>query len=141
MERDKFFVGINVIIVRDNKILLGKRKNIFGEGEYGLPGGHLELSENMQQAATRELLEETGLVCNSFIFSNVANTPGTHGHYLQICFIAQDVEGEPKLMEPEKCYRWEWFLLSDLPKNIFRTHIPQIDAYLSNRNFTDSIIK
>lgn len=62
MNRDTFLVGINVLVIRGNKILLGKRKNKVGDGDgtWGLPGGYFEHNENMQQAAARELLEETG---------------------------------------------------------------------------------
>ena len=38
-------VGIGVIIRKDNKILLGKRKNAHGEGSWCFPGGHLEFNE------------------------------------------------------------------------------------------------
>ena len=137
MERDKFFVGVNSLVVRDNKILLGKRKDIFGDGKWGLPGGHLELKESMQQAAARELLEETGMVCNSFVFSNIVNDSQDEGHYLQIGFLAQDVQGEPLLKEPDKCYGWQWFDLNKLPEDIFEPCKPQIKAFLENKNFID----
>jgi len=40
---EKFHIGINVFVVRDKKLLLGKRKNVYGAGTWGLPGGHLEI--------------------------------------------------------------------------------------------------
>jgi 8-oxo-dGTP diphosphatase len=138
MTRHTCFIGVNAIVVRDNKILLGRRKGAYGDGEYGLPGGHLEFQENMQKGVARELLEETGLTADSFTFSNVFNNPSDEKHYLQIGFVANNPKGEPKNLEPDKCYGWEWFSLDDLPKNITGPHIPQIDAYLKNRNFTDS---
>ena len=49
--RPSFPIGINVIVVRDKKILLGKRKNSYGEGTWALPGGHLEEGEGMEEAA------------------------------------------------------------------------------------------
>lgn len=137
MERDKFFVGVNALIIRDNKILLGKRKNCFGAGEYGLPGGHLENNEKINEALSREILEETGIMCKSATFSNIVNCPGTHGHYLQIGFVINDFEGELKLMEPEKCEGWEWFDFDNLPQNIFRTHKPQIEAYLKKVSYLE----
>ncbi len=52
-ERPTFPVGVNVFVIKDGKLLLGKRKNISGDGEWGLPGGHLEKNEKMEDGATR----------------------------------------------------------------------------------------
>ena len=35
-------VGIGVMIFKDGKVLLGKRKASHGEGEWASPGGHLD---------------------------------------------------------------------------------------------------
>jgi 8-oxo-dGTP diphosphatase len=132
MEREKFFVGVHAIVIKEGKILMGKRKNCFGEGDYGLPGGHLEKNEKLEEAMKRELLEETGLVCNSTSFSNIVNYPGRDKHYLIIGFTVDDFDGEPILMEPDKCEGWEWLPLDNLPENILKTHMPQIEGYLKN---------
>lgn len=36
-------VGVAVMILKDGKVLLSKRRGSHGEGEYSFPGGHLEL--------------------------------------------------------------------------------------------------
>jgi len=132
MDREQFFVGVHALVIQEGKILLGKRKNCFGEGDYGLPGGHLEKNEKLEEAMKRELLEETGLICRSTLFSNIVNYPGRDRHYLIIGFIIEDFDGELTLMEPEKCEGWEWFDLNNLPENILKTHKPQIEGYLKN---------
>ncbi|MCX6753452.1 MAG: NUDIX domain-containing protein [Candidatus Nomurabacteria bacterium] len=139
MEREKFFVGVHAMVIKEGKILLGKRKNCFGEGNYGLPGGHLERNENLEEAMKRELLEETGLICRSALFSNIVNYPGRDKHYLIIGFVIENFEGEPILTEPDKCEGWEWFDLKDLPKNILETHKPQIEAHLKKVNYLEKI--
>ncbi|MFA6256935.1 MAG: NUDIX domain-containing protein [Candidatus Paceibacterota bacterium] len=138
MNRDSFLVGVNAFVIKDNKILLGKRKNSAGEGEWGLPGGHLEHNEGMIQAVARELLEETGLTCDSFTFLNMGHDSSGDKHYVHVSFLAQNIEGEPSLMEPDKCYGWEWLDLDKLPDNIFDSHKRRIKAFLDNQIFIDS---
>jgi len=133
-----FPIGINVFVIRDGKLLLGKRKNIFGNGTWGLPGGHLEPRESMMDAAARELMEETGLRAKSFEFSNVVNDKGSNKHYVQIGFIAQEVEGEPEVKESDRCWQWQWFPLDHLPAELFPPHIQQIENLLHQSPFADS---
>ena len=137
MERPSFPVGVNVIVVRDGKLLLGLRKNVFGDGTWGLPGGHLEDRESMKDAATRELMEETGLEASNLIFSNLVNNVQRERHYLQVGFVAEEVNGEASLMEPDRCSEWRWFNLGELPENIFFGHEQQIELYKRGEKFTD----
>ncbi len=134
-----FLVGINVFVVRQGKLLLGKRKNTMGTGTWGLPGGHLEDREEMTVAAARELKEETGLQARQYVFSNIVNGPNQSQHYIQIGFIAYEVEGEPELMEPDRCEQWEWFELDKLPTNLFPPHIIQIQNFINNNLFAEKI--
>ncbi|MGV9171565.1 MAG: NUDIX hydrolase [Promethearchaeia archaeon] len=54
-------VGIGVLLVRDENLLLVKRKYDPDAGMWSIPGGHLELGEKVKHAAVRECEEETGL--------------------------------------------------------------------------------
>ena len=54
-------IGFGVIVIKDNKVLLGKRKNAHGEGFWCFPGGHLEFNEEIGDCAVREVKEETGI--------------------------------------------------------------------------------
>jgi ADP-ribose pyrophosphatase YjhB (NUDIX family) len=58
---DKPIVGIGAIIVCDGRMLLEKRKNDPGKGRWSVPGGVVELGENVAQTVIREVKEETGL--------------------------------------------------------------------------------
>jgi mutator protein MutT len=58
---DQPFIGIGAIIICDGKILLEKRKNDPGKGKWSVPGGLVELGENIEQTVLREVREETGL--------------------------------------------------------------------------------
>ncbi len=46
-------VGLGVIVLRDECVLLGKRKNSHGDGSWSFPGGHIELNETITQCAKR----------------------------------------------------------------------------------------
>jgi len=54
-------VGVGAILVCSGKILLEKRKNEPGKGKWSIPGGLVELGEEAEQTAVREVWEETGL--------------------------------------------------------------------------------
>ena len=49
-------------IIKDNKILLIKRKNDPFKGKWALPGGFVEYGEKVEDAVVREVLEETGVI-------------------------------------------------------------------------------
>ena len=55
-------VGLAVIIKKEGKVLLGKRKNSHGNNTWNFPGGHLEFGEDFEDCALREVKEETGLL-------------------------------------------------------------------------------
>jgi ADP-ribose pyrophosphatase YjhB (NUDIX family) len=54
-------VGVGVVLVCSGKILLEKRKNEPGKGKWSIPGGLVELGEEAERTAIREVWEETGL--------------------------------------------------------------------------------
>jgi len=114
-------VGLGIIIKKEDKILLGKRKNSHGEGDWCPPGGHLEFFETLEECAKRETKEETGLEVSELKFLAVTNDffEKENKHYITIFMIAE-AEGELKVMEPEKCEKWEYFEIDNLPENLFK---------------------
>ena len=115
-------IGIGVIGYNaNNEILLGKRKNTHGEGDWAVPGGHLEFGETPTECAVRELKEETGLDLEDpqeIMFTNDFFDKEDK-HYVTI-FVQGFVEGEPKVLEVDKCEKWEWFTLESLPSPLFQ---------------------
>jgi 8-oxo-dGTP diphosphatase len=132
-------VAVGIVVTRDKKILMGKRLVEVGNGKWGLPGGHLEYGENIEAAAKRELLEETGLKADLKLV-NITNDPKTEGlyqHYIHFVYEASNIQGEPVNTEPDKCAGWEWFSLDDLPEDIFFGHQKLLNGYLKHEFFSD----
>jgi 8-oxo-dGTP diphosphatase len=109
------------VVTRDDQVLLGKRRNSHGDGTWALPGGHLEFGESWEQCAQREVLEETGMEVGNCHFIGATNdVMATEGkHYVTLFMAARSVEGSPRLCEPDKCERWQWFPWDALPKPLF----------------------
>lgn len=120
-------VGVFLYHASTQSFLLGLRQGSLGHNTWALPGGHLEFGESFEQCAARELEEETDLhigvdslkfltATNSVMDAAMGN--GAKKHYATV-FMEAEVEGSihdrpvAKLMEPEKCLRWEWVRWAD----------------------------
>ncbi len=119
MEQDRPKVGVGVMIWKDGKVLIGKRKNAHGAGEYAWPGGHLEYGETFEDCVAREAFEEAGINITNIRFLRLLNFRAYGKHYVDIGMIADWQSGEVKVKEPEKCQGWEWLSLSEVPENVF----------------------
>jgi len=132
-------VGVGVMILKNNKVLLGKRKGSHGEGEYAFPGGHLEYMEPFEKCAERETKEECGIEIENIRFQFLANlTKYAPKHYVHIGLIAEWKNGEPKTLEPEKCESWAWYDPENLPAPLFEACRLSIESYKSGENYFDS---
>jgi 8-oxo-dGTP diphosphatase len=114
-------VGIGTLIVKNGKVLFGKRKNAHGEGSWCFPGGHLEFNESWEECAIRETFEETGLKIKNIRFVTATNDffPAEKKHYVTIFMKADFDAGELQIMEPEKCEQWSWFDWNNPPQPLF----------------------
>jgi 8-oxo-dGTP diphosphatase len=70
---DQPIVGVGVVILKGDKILLGKRLNEPAKGKWSIPGGAVELGETIEQAVIREAKEETCLDVSDPILFDVIN--------------------------------------------------------------------
>ena len=58
------FLTVDCVIFKSDSVLLIKRRNEPHKGCYALPGGFVDIGETVEQACSRELKEETGVMVN-----------------------------------------------------------------------------
>jgi ADP-ribose pyrophosphatase YjhB (NUDIX family) len=62
------FVGIGIVVIKDDHVLLCQRGKPPNLGSWTLPGGAQDLGETCEEAARRELMEECGLAVGDLHF-------------------------------------------------------------------------
>jgi 8-oxo-dGTP diphosphatase len=122
-----------IVLSKDGKnTLLGKRKNSYQSGFYGLPGGRVEGPEKLIDCARRELKEETELTAKSIKFLGVIRDFRPEGYtFTHFAFLCKEFNGEPKVTEPNKCEEWKWFEIDKIPKNTLIGHLAAIEILLN----------
>lgn len=126
-------IGVG-IVVRDSRgwILMGKRKNSYKSGYFGIPGGRVEPHEPLLDAAKRELEEETGLCSLKLVYVGVIrDNQAVDYDFIHFCFLCDKYKGDPILNEPDKCEGWLWCNPKLIPVNILRGHKATIELVLN----------
>lgn len=126
-------VGVGVFLIDSirNRLLIGKRRE---SGHYGLPGGWLELGEEWEAAASRELFEETGLKkpLDTFHHIHTLNCKKLEYNFHSISCIMMNEIQDSEIddiynKEPNKCYGWLWTNIEMMRKNIDKLFHPLQD--------------
>jgi len=134
-------VGFGVMILKDNKLLLGKRHSdpekasslLHGEGTWTMPGGKLHFGESFEQGAIREVNEETGLDVISSKVISISNDIVSDAHFVTIGLLCSEFKGQPRVMEPDEITEWQWFPINQLPEPIFPPSEKVLKNYLEKR--------
>jgi 8-oxo-dGTP diphosphatase len=116
-------VGICIVIRKEGRVLIHKRKGKHAGGTWAFPGGHLEKWETWEGCALREMKEEAGdLEVSPPKFWTARNTMfrDEGRHYVVICMVSDWIAGEAEVMEPTKCECWEWHPWDDLPSPLMQ---------------------
>ncbi len=133
--------GVGVILVREGEMLFGKRNGdpkkadseLRAEGTWTLPGGKIEYGEDLEEAAKRETLEETGIIVRAARVVCVNTDRNQHAHFITVGLLAESFVGEPKVMEPDEITEWGWFSPESLPEPMFFAARNILDCYLGKR--------
>ena len=140
MKKDRFYIAADAVVFtiidKELKILLIKRKIPPFKGKFALPGGFVNLDENLEDGAKRELWEETG-VKNIFLkklhaFGDVGRDP--RGRVISIPYLAL-IDGEKvKLHASTDAELAKWQAVYKLPELSF-DHKKIIDDALEHLRF------
>ena len=134
-------VGCGIILIKNDKILLGRRtedtskatSELKGEGTWTLPGGKMHFKETIEDVVKREVKEETNLDVKSFDVISVSNDIVPDKHFVTIGVICNDFDGEVQTMEPEEITKWNWFSFNELPNPIFPPSEKLIKNHIEKR--------
>lgn len=118
-------VVVNVIIVNDNKILLGKRGTYKGNplseyGKWALIGGYLDRDESFIEGVKREAMEEVGWEIENlklFFLNDNPNRKMEDNQNIDVIFVADAVKQIPEFNASEEVSELKWFDLKNLPNN------------------------
>lgn len=130
-------VTVNTIIIKDNKVLLGKRGTINGKpllefGKWSLIGGYMNRDENLDQALKREIKEESGWIVGDLQLLHIKDNPDRPAEDRQnVEFVFFGKAVERRGTSDEEVSSLEWFSLDNLPpvNSIAFDHIHDLELY------------
>ena len=140
-QKKKVGVGFGVMILKDNKVLLGKRHEdpekasslLNGAGTWTMPGGKLHFGETFEEGAKRETMEETGIKLKNVDVICVNNDMVETAHFITIGLFSDAFEGEPRVLEPDEITEWRWFDLNELPNPIYFPSAKVLENYKAKK--------
>jgi len=106
------------------KILLINRKNEPFKGCWSLPGGFIELEEELGESVARELEEETGLkgveLEPFYTFGQCGRDP--RGRLITIAFLGRVEKSNSKVQAGDDAAKAQWFSIEEIPENLGFDH-------------------
>ena len=122
-------IGVGAMIMREGRVILGRRKGAHGAGTYAWCGGYLEFGETLEACAIREVREETGLAVVSLKLLCVSNIIAYDKHYIDFEFLTEVEPGDLQVLEPDRIDSWNWYDLDGLPSPLFKAGELALKSY------------
>ena len=143
MSSERFLIrsAVYLILLRKNKILLSRRfRTGWMDGNYSLVAGHIDGNEPISTAMIREAKEEADVVIKKedLLPATVIHRYYPNQEYVDFFFVAKKWEGEPKIMEADKCDDMSWFDLNKLPENLLPYIKEAVENYKKGVAFFES---
>jgi ADP-ribose pyrophosphatase len=105
-------VAVGAIVFKNDKVLLVRRGKPPAEDLWAIPGGRVEIGETLQEAAEREILEETGIAIRAlepvYTFDVIDRDADgrTRFHYVIVDLAADYISGKPRAGDDASAARW-----------------------------------
>ena len=117
-DKGKITTAVLIYIFNENgEILLLKRKKPPYVDYWESVGGHIKFGEKVEDAAKREVEEETGLSVNNLNSAGVYDhIQGDSFHRIMIAFATKTNKNSE--IRPKEHDEFKWFKMSELPKNM-----------------------
>lgn len=128
-ERYTTKLTVGLILIKEDKILLIKRKNTgYMDGMYAFVAGHVEKGESLKQAMIRESCEEAGIILEEkdLEFVCAIRDGKRNDEYINCYFKAEKYSGNLRIAEEEKCEEIVWTRLDNIPQNIIPNDLRSI---------------
>lgn len=97
-----------VVVDSARGVLMVRRKNPPFKGDLALPGGFVEVGETVEEAARRELMEETGVEAASLTLIGVYSKPDRdpRGHTCSVAFLVRPKDAQAKAGDDAAALAW-----------------------------------
>ena len=150
-DRPSVTVDLLIFTIKDNdlQIILVRRKAWPYEGMWALPGGFVKMDESLEEAAKRELEQETGVkgvyLEQLYTFGDLGRDPRTR--VVTVAYFALTPSDKLKLQASADSAQARWFTVKKLPnlafdhKNIIEFGIERLRNKIGYSNIVYGLLR